>query len=609
MLYELHVRNYAVIDNLAVEFYPGLNLLSGETGSGKSIIVDALGLALGARASPDIIRTGADRASITAIFRCGPVTDARRRSGSDGRTAPASNPSWTGWFEEYGLAGAAESEVILRREIQATGKSRLLVNDQPVTAAAVREFARRLVEVHGQNEHVALFSRDAQMDLLDQFAGVESTVEDVAVLFKRRSALEREMESIGQDEQGRLRAIDLLSFQVQEVERARLQPGEDAQVEGERRVLANLEKVRAAASSAFAQLYEDEDSVCSRLATVNRAAEELARYEAQFGPYLEPLANSRAAVEDLAFFLRDYLGRLEANPARLDELEDRLALIERLKRKYGGTIEEILEFSERSRNQLSGLLHADERRDELAAQLERASAEYRKLAEELSRKRRTAAGKFATRVREELSQLGMEKTSFEVYFADPGNGSAEAAGATSATGPQLIESARGVDQIELRMSPNPGEEPRPLERIASGGELSRLMLALKTVVGTTRAGVADKPVDGPAGTSPRLAPTFIFDEVDAGIGGRVAEQVGQRLKRLSRNSQVLCVTHLPQIACFADHHFYVEKFQRNGRTLTAVKHLENQRDRAQELARMLSGSRITDAVLKHATDMLKQAEM
>jgi DNA repair protein RecN (Recombination protein N) len=396
---------------------------------------------------------------------------------------------------------------------------------------------------------------------------------------------------------------------VQEVEHARFQPGEDAQMEGERRVLANLEKVRAAASSAFALLYEDEDSACSRLAAVNRAAEELARYEAQFGPYLEPLANSRTALEDLAFFLRDYLGRLEANPARLEELEDRLALIERLKRKYGSTIEEILEFSERSRNQLSGLLHADERRDELAAQLERASAEYRKLAEELSRKRRAAAGKFATMVRQELSQLGMEKTSFEVYFASPGNGSAEAARATSATAPQLIESARGVDQIELRMSPNPGEEPRPLERIASGGELSRLMLALKTVVGTTRAGVAGKPVEGPPGTSPLLTPTFIFDEVDAGIGGRVAEQVGQRLKRLSRNAQVLCVTHLPQIACFADHHFYVEKFERSGRTLTAVKHLENQRDRAQELARMLSGSRITDAVLKHATEMLKQAEV
>jgi DNA repair protein RecN (Recombination protein N) len=444
------------------------------------------------------------------------------------------------------------------------------------------------------------------MDLLDQFAGVESTVEGVAVLFKRRSVLEREMESVGQDEQGRLRAIDLLSFQVQEVERARLQPGDDAQLESERRVLANLEKVRAAASSAFALLYEDEDSACSRLAAVNRAAEELARYEAQFGPYLEPLANSRAALEDLAFFVRDYLGRLEANPAGLEELEDRLALIERLKRKYGSTIEEILEFKERSRNQLSGLLHADERRDELAAQLERASAEYRKLAEELSRKRRAAAGRFATMVRQELAQVGMEKTSFEVHFARPGNVSAEAAGATA---PQLIESSRGVDQIELRMSPNPGEEPRPLERIASGGELSRLMLALKTVVGTARAGVAGKAVEGQAGTSPRLTPTFIFDEVDAGIGGRVAEQVGQRLKRLSRNSQVLCVTHLPQIACFADHHFYVEKFQRSGRTLTAVKHLENQRDRAQELARMLSGSRITDAVLKHATDMLKQAEM
>jgi DNA repair protein RecN (Recombination protein N) len=565
MLHEIHIQNYAVIDSLSVEFGPGLNLLSGETGSGKSIIVDALGLALGGRASPDIIRTGQDRALVTAVFRSEGV------------------PAWSAWLDEYGLAGNNEPEIILRREVQAGGKSRLLVNDQPVTLAAVKALARLLVEMHGQNEHVALFAREAQLELLDQFAGVEESVERLRELYARRHELEVELESLSHNEQERLRTIDLLSFQVQELERAGLQPDEDVRLEAEKGVLSNLERIRTAAAKAFAELYEEEGAACTRLALAGRALEELQRYDASIEPYRGPLETARATLDDLAAFLRDYLARLEANPQRLEEIEDRLALIDRLKRKYGKTLEEVMAYGRETREHLAKLEHADERREAVQGALAKAAADYRRAAEALSEHRREAARKLQKHLREELGQLGMEKTRVEIHFE---------ASADGRGGP------RGIDEIELRISPNPGEALRALEKIASGGELSRLMLALKTVVGQARA---------PA-TKGRLRQykTFIFDEVDSGIGGRVAESVGQRLKRLACDAQVLCVTHLAQIACFADHHFYVEKLARGGRTVTTVKCLASEKERVEELARMLSGSQITEAVLKHAAVMLRQ---
>jgi DNA repair protein RecN (Recombination protein N) len=580
MLHEIHIQNYAVIESLSVEFHAGLNILSGETGSGKSILVDALGLALGGRASPDVIRTGQERATVTAVFR----TDR--------------SPPWATWLEEYGLAGSDETEIILRREVQASGKSRLLVNDQPVTVAAVKALAPLLVEVHGQSEHVALLARDAQLDLLDQFAGTDEALQRVGELYARRRALEREMENLSQNEQERLRTIDLLAFQAQELERAKLEPGEDTRLEDEKRVLANLEKIRAAAASAFGELYEEEGSACSRLAVVGRALEELRRYDAAVENYLEPLAGTRATLEDLAFFLRDYLGKLQANPRRLEELEDRLALIDRLKRKYGKTIEEILTYRQQIQQQLASLEHADERRGEVARELEKVRGEYEKTAQLLSQQRREAGRKLERLIRDELAQLGMEKARFQVHFEALPAAAAEGASADVLRSAS-VGSAKGIDQIEFRISPNPGEDLRPLEKIASGGELSRLMLALKTVVGKARAGLT-------RGRAGQLK-TFIFDEVDAGIGGRIAESVGQRLKRLARDAQVLCVTHLAQIACFADHHFYVEKFERAGRSLAVVRYLEGEKERVAELGRMLSGRQITEAVLKHAAAMLKQA--
>jgi DNA repair protein RecN (Recombination protein N) len=573
MLQEIHIQDYAIIENLSVEFRAGFNVLTGETGSGKSILVDALSLALGGRGSPDFIRSGRDRATVTAVFQ------ADRK------------PPWKAWLDEYGVAGGDEGEIILRREVQAGGRSRLLVNDQPVTLAAAKSLAACLVEVHGQSEHVELLSHDVQLDLLDQFAGNGDWLEKVGVLFERRHALETEMANLSQNEQDRLRTIDLLSFQARELEAARIEKGEDVRLEDEKRVLANLEKIRAAASQAFGNLYDDEGAASARLAVVARALEELRRYDPSAAPYIEPLAESRARLEDLALFLRDYLAKLQANPRRLEEIEDRLALLDRLKRKYGATLEEVLAYRQRLARELANLEHADERRGEVARELEKAAAEYRRAAEALSAKRREAAKKLEKIVRDEVAQLGMEKARFEVRFA------ASPPKATDPSAAAMSGTARGIDEVKFLISPNPGEDLRPLEKIASGGELSRLMLALKTIVGTGRG-------SGARGIAARA---FVFDEVDAGIGGRVAETVGRRLKRLARDTQVLCVTHLAQIACFADHHYFVEKSERAGRAVTTIQHLASEKDRAAELARMLSGKQITDAALKHAATMLKQA--
>jgi DNA repair protein RecN (Recombination protein N) len=582
MLQEIHIQNYAVIDNLTVEFHPGLNVLTGETGSGKSVLVDALDLALGGRASPDVIRTGADRATVTAVFRA-------EASSAKGHQAEVGALPWFEWLERYGVGGQTESEIILRREIHAGGRSRLLVNDEPVTLAAAKELAPLLIEVHGQGEHASLLMWEAQLDLLDAFARTGERLAEVRHLFVQRQKLMREWTELNQNEQERLRALDMLRFQADELNKARLAPGEDERLESERAVLRNIEKVRLAASTAYSALYEDEGSALERLAVVNRSLDELERYDAALVSHREPAIAARTALDDLARALGDYLSRLEADPGRLDQVEERLALLDRLKRKYGGTTNEVLAFAARVREDLARIEHADERREQVRRQLASADEAYREAAAALSRVRRDAASQLSGEVRKELSHLGMDKARFEVEFEDV------------ATPPDTMSEVRetaggpkGTDRVTFLVSANPGEELRPLDRVASGGETSRLMLALKTVVAAAASSVNAKVL------------TFVFDEVDAGIGGRAAESVGERLKRLARENQVLSVTHLPQIACFADHHYSVEKVARAGRTFTSVQYLATEQERATELARMLSGRRITEAVLEHAAAMLKQ---
>lgn len=570
MLQEIHIQNYAVIDELTVEFHPGLNLLSGETGSGKSIVVDALGLALGGRAAADVVRTGCDRTMITAVFR-----------------AP-DHPAWQKLLADLGVEGMDGEEVFFRRVIHSNGRSRLLLNDQPVTVSAIRALADLLIEVHGQNEQVALFAREAQLELLDRFAAADELLKQVAELYARRRQLQTELDSVSQNEQDRLRTLDLLSFQLRELDQAQLDPCEDARLEEEKRVLTHREKILSAVATIYGALYEDENSACERTGLAGRALEDLRTYDSSFDTHAEALREARAQLEDVALTVRDYAKDLDSSPDRLEQVEDRLAVLDRIKRKYGGTLERAIAHREGLRDQLSAFEHSGERRQELTRELEHVAAKFHGLAKELSQWRQEAAARLEKLVRKELAVLSMEKTRFAVQFET-------ASGASAHTG-----GPKGIDAIEFKISTNPGEDLRPLGKIASGGELSRIMLALKTVLGTQRLG-------RDAGGKRTPDPTFIFDEVDTGIGGRVAESVGQRLKSLSQTAQVICVTHLAQIACFADHHYYVEKFERSGRAHTMIRRLEGERERARELARMLSGSQVTDAVLKHAATMLKQA--
>jgi DNA repair protein RecN (Recombination protein N) len=559
VLVELRVENYAVIDHVVVEFAPGLNLLTGETGAGKSILIDALGLVLGEKASTDVIRHGAEKAVVSAVFEVEPGAAARI-------------------FDENGL-DEADGEIILRREIPAGGRGRVFVNNQPATVAVLKQLAPLLASVHAQNESILGFDAAARLQLLDAFAGCElSSVAEAHAAWKAIAARISELE---QDEQDRLRLLDLWAFQKKEIEAARLQAGEDERLEAEKRVLANAEKIYSAAMTAYDLLYEGEASAAASLRAAVRQVEELARFDGSFQETASALESARIASEDAGATLRDYAAGINASPERLAEIEDRLAALDRLKRKYGQTLEDVISYGEEVARKLGEMENKDEVLRRLRGDLARAAGAYRGAAQALSERRSAAARKLEKLVEAELSDLAM-KARFKMQVTTCGD--------------EPHWTAAGFDEAACLISPNPGEPLRPLEQIASGGELSRAMLALKVCV--ARASEPGKR------RRPQPQVTLVFDEIDTGIGGRAAEAVGQKLKSLAASSQILCVTHLPQIACFADHHHVIEKKESAGRTRTAVRRLDAE-ERRHELARMLSGAKVTDASLKNAEQMLK----
>ncbi len=563
MLLELRLENYAVIDNLAVEFAPGLNLLTGETGAGKSILIDALALLLGDKASAEIIRSGTDRAVVAAVFE------------SDGASAKAVGAI----LDENGV-DVAEGGVIIRREISSGGKGRVFVNNQPATVAVLRQLAPHLATVHAQNESILAFDAAARLALLDAFAG--SDLEAVSKAHAEWKRIRTRMEELQQDEQDRLRLVDLWTYQKREIDDAKLQAGEDERLEGEKRVLANAEKIYNAAMNAFDLLYEGDGSTSSTLRAAQKQVEELTRYEPKFQDAMAALESARICVEDVGATLRDYAGGIHASPEHLAQVEDRLALLDRLKRKYGPTLEDVIKFGEDVSRKLSEIENKDELLRQLRSDLAKAAEEYLRSALELSKRRHQAAQKLEKQVEAEVNDLAMKAT-FRIEIC-----SEEAEG-------NWTES--GLDQVVYLIATNPGEPLRRLEQIASGGELARVMLALKVVVEGGAAGPRRKRSSG----SQR---TLVFDEVDTGIGGRAAEAVGKKLKTLSRANQVLCVTHLPQIATFADHHYLIEKTESGGRTRTTVRLIEGG-ERTDEVARMLSGAKLTETSRKHAEQMLK----
>ncbi|HEX3435480.1 MAG TPA: DNA repair protein RecN [Pseudacidobacterium sp.] len=562
MLLELRAENYAVIDHAITVFGPGLNLLTGETGAGKSILVDALALLMGDKASSDVVRHGADKAVVACVFESTPGAEAA--------------------LEANGIDSEGH-EIILRREILSNGKGRVFINNQPATVTVLRQLAPELALVHAQSETLGAFDQAQQRGLLDRFGNISS--ENVTILHAKWREIQQKLSDLERDEQDRLRMVDLWTFQRKEIEGVKPSEGEDEALETERRVLSNAEKLYTAAMNAHELLYEGAASAETALRAALKQLEELSRYDPQFQDAIQQLTSARATVQDISATVRDYAESIQASPERLAEIEDRLAALDRLKRKYGSTLAEVIAYGEEVAAKLNEVENRDEIVKTLRMELQSAESEYRKAAQALTTARSEAARKLEKLAEAQINDLAM-KVRFAVMIAPNED-------ATHWT-------QHGWDTVEYRIATNAGEPLKPLDEIASGGEMSRVLLALKVSVeeGASKSQSKKKT---------QVPRTLVFDEIDIGIGGRAAEAVGQKLKALSRAQQVLCVTHLPQIAAFADQHFLIEKKEQSGRTKTSVRLLEDA-DRVEEVARMLSGAKLTDTSLKHAEQMVKSSK-
>jgi len=542
MIRYLSIRNLAVIESVAVDFEQSFNILTGETGAGKSILVEAVGLLLGGRATQDLIRTGEDLATVEAIFET-----------EDG------------------------SELIVRREITSQGRSRAFINGALATAAALKDLSNRLVELHGQHEHQQLLDPTQHLALLDTWAGFDASRSDVALAFANVRALREQLDRLRMDDRERAARLDLVEFQLGELQKANLQPGEDETLSAERQLLRSADTIQRLCGESYGELYDSEESALVILGRIWKRVSELAAIDPRFAPYLEARDGIKAQLDDLAFTLRDFAGGIDASPERLQHVEDRLALIERLKRKHGGTLEDAIAHRDRLMTEHRALTGGQSTVVEIEQQLADAGRTFLGASKRLSAGRHEAAPKFGKQVEAELADLAMERTRFEVRLT-----TSEAEGQWSDA---------GIDSGELFLSPNVGEDLRPLARIVSGGELSRVMLALKTLG-------AMSAVEGSSS-----AKTLIFDEVDAGIGGRVATVVGQKLASLGDRFQVLCITHLPQIAACGRSHFLIEKKVQGRRTVTSVSRLDGE-DRVIEVARMMGGQAAGEKALASARELL-----
>lgn len=569
MLRFLNIANFALIDSLQIEFQSGLNVLSGETGSGKSIIIDALGLLLGERGSSEMIRTGEDRAFVEGVFDF------------------QGNKPLIQVIAESGIEASEDDELVIRREINTSGRGRIFINNQVATLGLLRAIQPHIVDIHGQGDQQSLLASETHVNLLDAFADAMASRVKVAQAYDEVSRLAKELEENRQSESERLKSLDMLEFQLSEIEVANLSESEDAELEAERNKLANSEKLAELSRDVYECLYDDEDSAQSRLAIAQKRLSDLIGLDGSFAALLEQLSNAKYILDDVAFAIRDYMDGIQASPSRLQFVDDRLAEIRRLKRKYGGSVSEILAFRDKLLEQKSLLLHSEERGREIESKLKTAISGYQIVATELGNLRRQAASKFERAISKELAAVALGPAKFSIHFS-----ALESSALTTKINELTGQNVRGINRYgaefaEFFFTANTGEDLKPLKSVASGGELSRLMLVLKTV------------------TAPTLFPrTLIFDEIDAGIGGRVAEAVGQRLKRLAKTNQVLCITHQSQIARYADTHFLITKELSEKRTVTRLTELDED-GRIDELVRMIGGSTATIAARKHARELLQ----
>lgn len=552
MLELLHIENIAIIEAADIEFAPGFNALTGETGAGKSIVIDSLSAVLGQRTSRELIRTGADKAFVSAAF-----------SG----VVP-------GLSEELGIQPEADGTLLLQREIQTDGKNVCRVNGRPVTVSQLRALGARLLNIHGQHDGQQLLDEEQHIVYLDSFGKTEKLKETYTVKYKRFTDIRRQIQSLQMDEAEKARRVDTLKYQIEELRRAKLKPGEEEELTTRRGMLRNAEKFLDAVAGADYALNGD-DSGGGALSALRQAQDALGavrHLDDGFGQLYERLSEAYSEVYDIAATVEDKRGELDVSPGELDRVEGRMDQLYRLKKRYGATVEDMLDYLERCQTELAQIEDAGDTLERLEHEMSRAEKETRQAAQALSDARRAAAERLTEQILTELQQLDMGKIRFAVDFAEkPLDGD-------------------GMDAVRFLMSANTGETLRPIHKIASGGELARIMLAMKNVL-------SEQDHVG----------TMVFDEVDTGVSGRAAQKVAEKMARISRSKQVLCVTHLPQLAAMADTHFSVEKGEKNGRTYTEVRRLEREQ-RRQELARLTGGSHVSQTMLDGAEELLEQAE-
>jgi DNA repair protein RecN (Recombination protein N) len=556
MLQELRIKNLAIIEELNLTFSKGLNILSGETGAGKSIVLNAVQLLLGDKATGELIRSSEEEASIEALFDTSGNREIKEKMKER--------------FQRFPGKGEEDS-LLVRRVISRSGKGKAFINGNLATLGMLSEVGEELLSIYGQHEHQSLQRVETHVDILDEFGGLLGLRQEFQKHFEKFTSLSGEVQRIREEKERRVREHDLMAFQSKEIETSGIQIGEEEALKEERKVLTHAQKLMTFAQTSEEMLYGERGSAIDKIRSILNQGREMATIDPSLSPPLKTLESALIQLEESALTLRDYSRRIEINPMRLEEVENRLEEIDRLKKKYGPTIEEILLFKERADEALRSFTSEEEKLSQLEGLLEPLREEVMALGKKLSGERRRVASELKRFVEKELGSLGMKKTTIEVSIED------------------LPLSLEGMDRVEFLISPNVGEKVKPLAKIASGGELSRIMLAMKGIL----ARIGGRQV-------------LIFDEVDSGIGGAVAEVVGRKLRELSKHHQVICVTHLPQIACFAESHYHVKKEVKTGRTITLVDRLEKG-DIVEEIARMLGGVKVTEKTRAHAKEMIENA--
>jgi DNA repair protein RecN (Recombination protein N) len=567
MLLALHVKDFAIIDEITLDFHEGFNVITGETGAGKSLIIDALSFLLGEKASTDIIRTGSNKALVEALFSTNKIIEAI--------------------LDEWGIQKEEDNTILVSRELNKTGRSKCRINGELVTVGMLERLLSNIMEIHGQYEHQKILHKDTQLELFDSFGGDECIQQKrlVKEIFENLKRLYSEKENIYEKEKERQQRIDLLKFQIDEIDRAKLMKGEEENLLEERKLLQNLEKIKGSLEEAYSLLYESIEPKMSATDQISESLDllkQISSLDKNIENICELLTNSKIYLEEAVDALIKFKNSLDLDSSRLEEVEERLYKISQLKRKYGRTIEDILEYRLKIDEELRSLLSSEERLEEIEKEIQVLEERLILEGEKLSEMRRKVAKILKESIERELSDLGMEKAKFDIYFMEP-----------TGSGTIMVKdkkvSSKGMEEIEFLLSTNPGEDLKPLKNIASGGEISRIMLALRTTVNKV-----DK------------TPVLVFDEIDTGIGGETAYLLAQKLWNLSLERQVFCVTHLPQIAAWADVHFYVEKKVTNNQTRIKVTMLE-ERSRIIELSRMFGGSIVSEISQQHAKEMLFKA--